>query len=358
MRINLIKFWDKRRERFYRRHKWQLVLDFSLIAIILVLIGLFIQLVSYEPLLKNFIKWPINSSTPVKDDNNTVLSFDLKADTDNNIIKENENIIWSISFKNNGEKQIKEAKLDLVLNDNSHSIETIISNNSNIVIKDRQIIIKDIKVGEEISFDVNVGWKKDYPGAPRLIQTSLKILAISADNSQLEKKINLGDHKIIANISLDANLFYHSLQGDQLGIGPIPPQLAIPTKYWLIIKVDNLGNEIDNFIFSAELAEGVEFNEDDYSLMAGKFSYDNNRRLLIWRVDNLDAKNKDYVANFGLKLTPIESQVGKNAIILKNIKYHADDSWTSTTLSASLNNLDTSLPVDRINKGQGIVTAN
>lgn len=353
MSKNFFKFWNKRRERFYRRHKWQLVLDFSLIAIVLILIGLFIQLVSFEPLLKSFVKWPISTSTPSINDSK-VLSFDLKADSENNIIKDNDDIIWKLSIINDGERNIKKASLNFYLNDNSHSIKLISSEDDSLDIQKNQIFVQDIKAGDKIDFTVKLSWKNDYPGASRLIKTSLKAVVSADDDSQLEKIFNLNEHRVIANLNLTANLYYHSTQGDQLGIGPIPPVVGIPTKYWLIIKADSLGNEIDNFVFSAQLADGVEF-ADDYSLMAGKFSYDKNRRLLIWAIEDMNLKNKDYVANFAVSFTPHESNLGKNAVILKSLQYHADDSWTGASLSGSLNNLDSSLPADRINKGQGIV---
>lgn len=354
MHKNFLNFWNRRRERFYRKHKWQLVLDFSLIAIIIILIGLFVQLVSFEPILRNFISWPIASSSPGTSDSKN-LDFEIKAVSVKQVIASDEDIVLSLEFENKGEKDIKEAYLKPELITSSHSLRSVESDREEVEVKDNQLIVRNLVAGESLSLKLILKWQKNYPEAPRVIESKLNTLAIAQDGSRVEKILELEEHKIMANIELEAKLFYHSPQGDQLGIGPIPPVVDIPTKYWLIVKADNQGSEINNFVFTAELAEEVEFS-DEYSLMAGKFSYDKNRRLLIWSIPNMKVSDNDHLANFALTLNPIAEQVGKNAIMLKNIKYHADDPLTGKEIGLSLNNLDNSLPYDRINKGQGVVT--
>jgi len=356
MNNKLFKFWKRRRDRFYRRHKWQIVLDFSLIIIIIILIAIFIRLVSFKPILNNFVKWPTLSSTTLVIDDQ-ILSFDIIVSLDEKTIAVNENISWKIQFKNNGEKNINQAYLDFIFPDHTFLIDELSSDNKDLLIKNNQIIINNVQAGKTIDFNVELKWHKNQIHASRSIKSNLKASVISDDGHKLEKMLVLEEVKIIADLKLKAELFYHSLQGDQLGIGPIPPEVGIATKYWLIIKVDNLDNQINNFIFSTQLAENVELS-DDYSLLAGKFSYDKDRRLLIWKIDQLGFEENDYVANFALYLTPTKNQLGKNVEILKNINYYADDPWSGTTISAHLNNLDSSLPADKINKGQGIVISN
>jgi len=151
-----------------------------------------------------------------------------------------------------------------------------------------------------------------------------------------------------------ASIYYHSPQGDQLGIGPLPPIIDVPTTYWLIVKAINSGNNLRNLSFSAQLPPSVELSGEQ-SLLAGRYSYNQETRRLIWQVDSLEASGGDYIANFALVLTPTDSQIGKNAYLLKNLQYHADDVLTGSVISSQLSDLDTSLPDDRLNRGSGVV---
>ncbi len=357
MSKKFLNFWHNRRKRFYRRQKWHLVLDFSLMLILLVLAGVSIRMAVYNPTLISMIKWPISSPTTSPVDKQKTLNFDLITTTNTDKVEEEEAITYLIEYKNSGEKDIDELKLEFSFISAAFDLRALESDNEDIEINDSQIVIKNIKAGEQKDFEINVEWRTVQLNFPRNIQSSIKAVAIANDNSQIEKVFNLEDIKIISNLNISANLFYHSLQGDQLGIGPIPPIVGIPTKYWLIVNAENSGNQLQNLVFSAQLEPGVELAEE-YSLLAGKFSYNQERRLLIWQVDSLDASGGNYSANFALRLIPTEAQIGKNAPMLSNIRYHVYDSWADVEISNSLANLDSFLPADNINRGEGVVIEN
>ena len=354
---NFLNFWKNRRERFYRKQKWHLVLDFSLMLIMLVLAGVSIRMAVYSPSIMSMIKWPISSSTSSPTDKQKILNFDLTANADKKYVQEGESIKYLIEYKNSGEKDIDKLSLEFSFVSAAFSLKSIESNNPDLDITSNQIIIKNIKAGEQKDFEINLNWKTVQSDFPRSIQCFIRSIAVASDNSQIEKVFNLEDIKIASNLDVSANLFYHSLQGDQLGIGPIPPVVGIATKYWLIVTAKNFGNQLQNLVFSAQLEPGVELAEE-YSLLSGKFSYNQERRLLIWQVDSLDASGGNYVANFAVKLVPTKDQLGKNAPIISNIRYHVYDSWTDTEISNFLLNLDSSLPADTINRGEGVVTEN
>ncbi|HQO11242.1 MAG TPA: hypothetical protein PK837_02450, partial [bacterium] len=43
------RWWYRRQEKFYRRNRWHLVLDISLVILILLLIGISLRLALYKP---------------------------------------------------------------------------------------------------------------------------------------------------------------------------------------------------------------------------------------------------------------------------------------------------------------------
>lgn len=353
MHKKFLNFWRGRRERFYRRQKWHLVLDFSLMLILIILAGVSIRLVFYSPGFINIMKLAPSYLTP-EPSQSTDLNFEIKAEPVKSVLKMGEKMTWQIKLSNTGTREIKELRLQFAFKSAAFDISSI-ETEEDFEIKGSDIIVSDIGTEETRDINLSLLWQSVQSNAPRSLELTLNAISFDAKNNKLEKNIILTPIKISSDFKLEADLFYHSLQGDQLGVGPIPPIVGIPTKYWLIVKAENYGNNLKNLVFSAQLAPEVELAED-YSLLAGKFSYDENRRLLIWQLSSLEAGGGDYIANFALNLIPRENQVDKNALILKNIQYHVDDEWTGLEIENQLPALDSSLPLDRLNRGQGIVS--
>jgi hypothetical protein len=352
MRKIIFNFWEKRRERFYRKQRWHLFLDIFLIVIILILAAISFRLFLYNPSFINMITAPqILIDKEVIPEKKEV-KFGLEAEPLKSSVNFEEDIVWDIKYINTGEIEIDKVELNLDLEASNFELISF-SVEGDLEMQDEVFVFENITPGETKEARLSIAWRNPSFKSTRLIETALNTKSI-ADKLILEKMVNLPGVKINSQLNLEANLYYHSPQGDQLGIGPIPPVVGIPTKYWLIVKANNIGNNLSNLVFSAQLAPGVEL-ADEYSLLAGKFSYDNSRRRLIWQVDALDASGGDYIANFALNFSATADQVGKNALILSNLEYYADDDWTGVEISKKLYNLDTSLPADRLNRGEGEV---
>lgn len=352
---HFLNFWHKRRERFYRRQKWHLVLDISLFVVLIILAAISIRLSAYHPeFINNIISNPIfNNATSTQD--KAVIELSLEAKAVQEVVKLEESLLWKITYHNESDLELRFLELDFSFDSAAFNVTSLTLNQREAEIKNNKLKLSNIAPREQGELVLKLDWRVHQSNPPRSLSLVMTARAES-DNNKFEKIIPLSPVKIISDLNVSANLFYHSLQGDQLGIGPIPPVVGIPTKYWLIVKVNNEGNVLNNFIFSAQLAPGVELSED-YSLLAGELTYDQSNKRLIWKIDTLDSNNGNYIANLALKLTPTVEQIGKNAMILTNINYYADDSWTGVELSRSLEDLDSSLPADRLNRNQGQVLA-
>jgi len=349
---HFLNFWHKRRERFYRRQKWHLVVDIALFVVLIILAAISIRLSVYHPEFINIISNPIfNNITSTQD--KEVIKMSLQAHAVQEVVKLEEDLLWKINYHNESDFELKSLELNFIFESAAFVVDSLVLEQGEAEIKNNKLTLNNIAPGEQGTLMLNLNWRVLQSNPPRSLALVMEMRAESANN-KFEKIIPLSLIKIISDLNVSANLFYHSLQGDQLGLGPIPPVVAIPTKYWLIVKADNEGNMLNNFIFSAQLAPEVELSED-YSLLAGKLSYDKSNRRLIWKIDSLDSNNGNYIANLALQLTPNSEQIGKNAMILTNINYYADDSWTGVELSRSLEDLDSSLPADRLNRNQGQV---
>jgi len=355
MRKIIFNFWEKRRERFYKKKRWHLFLDIFFIIVMIVLAGVVFRLFLYNPRFIEMVtvpKIPIDREA-VKEKKE--IKFNFEAEPLKAAVDFGEELVWNIKYQNVGEIDINKVEFSFDLDNSNFQLLSFrfSETEDELSVKDNTFILENISPGETKAVHLLVAWRNPVFSSGRLMTTTLNTKSV-ADKLILEKSLNLPSIKINTQLNLEANLYYHSPQGDQLGIGPIPPVVGVPTKYWLIVKASNQGNNLSNLIFSAQLAPGVELAQER-SLLAGKFSYDDSRRRLIWQVDSLEASGGDYIANFAVSFTATSDQVGENALILNNLEYYVDDDWTGAEIHKKLYNLDTSLPADRLNKGEGRV---
>lgn len=346
-------WWQDRRRRFYRRRRLHLALDIFLVTVILLLAGVTIFLSAYHPALNgSFFPDRIATSS---DPATSKLTYTAFAESGSLVVSKGDDLQATVTFKNTGIAKISDVEMILDFDSYAFEVSSLQVDGERASVKDDKIYLEDIKPGETIVLTLQAGWRTIKTDFPRSLKAKLLVTAVN-EQARLAKEITLPEYKITSDLEIDATAYYHSPQGDQLGIGPIPPIVGVPTTYWLIVKADNEGNALRNLAVSFHLPAGVELT-GDASLIAGKYSYNETTRRLIWQVENIDASGGDYIANFALAFTPKEEQLGHNAVLVDQIQYHADDSWTEAVISGSLVSIDTSLSSDRFNRGQGQVSA-
>jgi hypothetical protein len=106
------RHWQKRRERFYLKNRWHLVLDFSLGIIIVMLIATVLVFHYYNPI---FFAKPITplTSQDQLDLNNPPLIIDFSVTKTS--ISANGLAELKMIYKNDGKSEIKDIKSDLVV---------------------------------------------------------------------------------------------------------------------------------------------------------------------------------------------------------------------------------------------------
>jgi hypothetical protein len=162
--------------------------------------------------------------------------------------------------------------------------------------------------------------------------------------------------KINSNLSVSSGGYYYSAQGDQLGVGPIPPKVDIPTTYWIIWEANNLGNDIAPFEVSADLPANLVWL-DQQSVVAGNLSYSPVTRRILWQVDSLAKSGGNYRASFAISIVPRTEDLGTVPVLLSNISFLGKDQYTGMNISKKLANITTNIESDRHAAGKGKVEA-
>ncbi len=142
-------------------------------------------------------------------------------------------------------------------------------------------------------------------------------------------------------LSLISEARYYSREGDQLGRGPLPPQIGETTKYWIFIRVNNTTNPVRDAVFSATLPSGISFTGKQSVSIGPALILDEINNTIKWNFRELPP-NSQTGLYFEVAVTPSPEQIGKNINLVNDIKFTASDKNTGKTFllnKAVINNI-------------------
>jgi hypothetical protein len=125
---------------------------------------------------------------------------------------------------------------------------------------------------------------------------------------------------------------YYTPDGDQLGRGPLPPEVGETTKYWIFVEIQNGINAISKNNFSAILADGVTFTGKESVTLGTQMRYDESAKTVNWSY-NLAPANGRIGLYFEVAVTPNASQIGQKLQLIKSVSFTAEDDVVGKQLS-------------------------
>jgi len=340
-------YFRGRWEHYYLRSHWHLVLDLSMSLVVIILTIAVVGLYFYRPSLPNFDKILPDS---IVDLNNPPL--ELSYSIVNPSVKITEGTELKIVFKNNGQADVNNFSLNFLNKDANFSINRleIIKSDLDFNLNGRELKSAQIKVGEggEVLLKVYFNQKSsvrniDWQAQGQYIYSG-KLFRTMSDLPSLV---------VIAELKVQELAYYTSPQGDQLGIGPLPPIVGIPTSYWIFWEAES-ASDFKNLVFSARLPKGVELGSGR-SLLAGEFSYSTSSRQAIWKIAELKGNSSSYRLGFEVQLTPSLEQLGNILPLLTNSRYYGVDALSGKEIKGSFTGITTNLEDDHFNSGEGKV---
>jgi len=159
------------------------------------------------------------------------------------------------------------------------------------------------------------------------------------------------------NIQLKSLARYYTAEGEQLGIGPLPPTVGVSTGYRIFISLDGFTHNLENTLVSAKLPNNISLTDKSIVTFGDNMSFDNNSREIKWNLGNLSTNDKQQIIGltFKVELTPSENQVGSPAVLLTNIKLSALDSISGKIITKINPNITTNLISDSVANSDGII---
>lgn len=291
-----------------------------------------------------------------------VSKFKVTINSDKKNILSNEEVVFRLNYKNEEKENINNIKLTLATGNDKFNLSNISSIGTNpsspkITKENNILIIKSIESGEGGYIDFKVKFSK------RKIITEQKAYLVIAINYDIgEEKVYYVSRSpklcVLSDINLKSAGYYYSQQGDQLGVGPLPPIVDMQTNYWIFWEMDNFGNDLKDATFIAQLPENVIW-VNNKSLSAGNLQYSETARRVFWTVNEASKNNGNYRVGFEVGIVPLQEDVGKVLKLLSNINFSASDNFCEEEIiKTEFKDIATNLDKDRLAEGKGIVVEN
>ncbi|MFH1482473.1 MAG: hypothetical protein ABIE46_03065 [Patescibacteria group bacterium] len=277
----------------------------------------------------------------------------LKAEK-NNILSDKE-VLFRLNYKNEEEKKVDNIRLILATDNDNFSLDSIaLVNNKKCKIKNNILIIESVEFGESDFIDFKVKFLKK-----RAVTEQKNNLAATVIYDIGEEKVRYISRSpkvcVLSDISLKFEGYYYSQQGDQLGIGPLPPIVDTQTNYWIFFEIDNFGNDLKNATFIATLPRDVIWINKK-SLSAGNLQYGEASKRVIWTVDEVNKNGGNYRVGFEVGVAPSQKDIGKILKLLSDISFSVDDNFCEEEITKTdFKDISTDLEKDRLAKEKGKV---
>lgn len=167
------------------------------------------------------------------------------------------------------------------------------------------------------------------------------------------------ERKVQSDLTIDAFGRYYTLEGDQLGRGPLPPRVNETTRYWVFIPLTNTISDVVDVVVTAELPAHAEWTRKGSITLGDALTYDERTRTVTWRVPRVTkysgGEYPDVGAAVEVAVTPEADDIGKEPILLTNIRVRGHDTFTGATIEREAAIVTTQLSVDRKAKDKGKV---
>jgi len=267
-----------------------------------------------------------------------------------------------ITVTNTGDVDLNDAVIQLPILTDIINVEKIRKLNQGpyldkILFIDKSSIpaLAEISVGKSVEAIIKLPILSSPQGANnQTITLEPKILA-NVKNIGDEYSINSKTDaiKIGTALNVNAEIRYYTIEGDQLGRGPLPPVVGKETKYWALIKISNTTSQVKDIKFSAILPNYITWTGKSSVSEGQNLIFDNEKRAMSWTIGALEPQSSAGVY-FELGLTPTLAQAGTTPILIQEIILTGHDEYIDAEILKTLAPLDSSMPNDKLAKTRGV----
>lgn len=220
--------------------------------------------------------------------------------------------------------------------------------------------------GEEGSVDVTIPLRTTLPSSgisshehlTALVRVRAEFL-VPPENRLARLRTSSVSLPITSPVTLSSFGRYSTPAGDQIGRGPLPPAVGEETRYWIFWNVSGTTNELKDVEIHATLPPHVRLGDRKSASIGQSVSQNGNQ--IVWTLAELPTTATPGSQTIGVAFeviaAPESSDAGRVMTLIDNVQLQATDAFTGAFVQAYGARVTTSLPNDRMAKGQGVVDA-
>lgn len=167
------------------------------------------------------------------------------------------------------------------------------------------------------------------------------------------------DLPVATRLGLNAAALYFTKDGDQLGIGPLPPKVGQTTKYRVFLTVTTTTGDADEATVDAYLPSNVAWTGHASVTAGDAIDYFPSTGRVRWHISHIpafaDGTGTRIVASFEVAITPTKGEIGSVPPLVKTASVSGTDASTGLGLHATAADVTTDLPYDQRAAGKGAV---
>ncbi len=137
---------------------------------------------------------------------------------------------------------------------------------------------------------------------------------------------------LATDLTLTTETRYYTPEGDQLGRGPLPPEVGQSTKYWIFVELFNTINSVEKNNLIITLSPGVTFTGKQSVTLGSPLSASGQN--LTWSLHEIPPNTKTGWY-FEVETTPTEAMIGKSISLIRNISFSGSDTVVSKDFNLS-----------------------
>ncbi len=150
------------------------------------------------------------------------------------------------------------------------------------------------------------------------------------------------------------NSRYYTAEGDQLGRGPLPPQVGKETKYWIFTQIQNTVGSVQDITFFTTLAPGVAWTGKSSVSKGSDISFNAQTSTATWQTRSI-APYETVGIYFEVAIVPGTKSVGSIPKLITKSSVSAFNPYVNNSISTYSGAVDASLDSAAIGQQKGIV---
>jgi len=279
----------------------------------------------------------------------------------NYVASPGEHLHYEILFKNTGEETLTGLSLSTALLGEIFDLESLSAPQGDFTLGGNSITwdwrkvghLQFLKPGEEGKVEFWIRLKKNW----EIVNLEGKTV--------VQNRVFIGQVKEEFTVKVNSKLEVFSgayFQDEVFGnLGPIPPQVGVPTTYTVMWQAKNHYNEMRNVKIKAILPQNVRVTGKIFPEQESeKFTFDSVSREIVWQIGTMEVGrgifNPAPNVAFQIAFTPDDFQKGKTADLIGRVEIVGEDTWTGQVLRESDQAINTTLPDDEtVTEEMGIV---